>query len=438
MNESLKILASDLAEKNKVVSFKDNSLFDAIEFGGYNEKLTSELANKIALGVKNDLMLIKGKMLPLMTEYSNYLSDKIANAKEASEISLYKVHEQNIPDVIKEMQDKNIINPKRATAELPVSNVSVPVPSEDVIMDMFKHSITSINTYAASVVSTYTKEEVSKLWEKYLTNISRSNSAIDMMSFNSTSFRDLVMLFLVLSNLKQDRIAGVKASEDVYKEVVSKFYSEVLNTIAVKIEKYNTDIRTKKLVTDIKDKYTIVVNASVYDDFLDAGGQPEVLFGLLLNRPENVSGFLRKNIEVKQDEYLAAWNKKVKTVRMNSKYSELKKYEAVYSISLSHLFKELIPGDLEKIANTDIIAAENGLKEKLKSEPINEVMDVDYMAREILAHLVFPQTNFHRFTDYMMEYTKLDSKLTPQEAASFASIDMIMDYLLQQVNTEEL
>lgn len=438
MNESIKVMASDLADKNKVVTFKQNSLFEAIEFGRGNDKLIGELASKIAAGVKNDLILIKGKLVPLMKEYAAYLDKKVLDAKEVTETSLYQVQEQSIPDVVKELQDKGIILAKRSIGEMPVAQLSIPLPSDDVIMSMFKHNISSIDMYASKIVDMYTKEEAKALWEKYLLNISRSNPAIDMMSFNSTSFKELIMLFLVLSNLREEKVAGVKASEETYKDIVHKFYSEVLNTLAIKVEKYQTDVRMNKLIADIKDEYTVVVNADVYDDFLNANGKPEVLFGLLLNRPNNVTGFLRKEIELKQDEYLKAWDKKVKMVRMNSKYADLKKYEAVYSISLRHLFEELIPGDLEKIAKTDIANAESLLKAKLAEEPINEVMDTEYMAREILAHIVFPGTNFHKFTDYMLEYVKLDPKLTSQEAASFASIDMIMDYLLQQVNTEDL
>ena len=438
MKESLKIMATDLADKNKVVSFKQNSLFDALEFDRGNEKLLSELSKKISISVQNDLGLIKGKIIPLMQEYVAYLNDRVLNAKETSETSLFNVIENNIPDVVKEMQDKNIINPKRAVSELPVSQVNIPVPSKDVIRSVFKHKINSIAVYGNKIVSSYDDEALATLWEKYFSNISKSNAAIDNLYYSSTGFNELVMVFLALSNLREERVAGVRVNESIYKEVVNKFYSEVLNYIAIRIEKYSNEVKTNKLVNSFKNQYTVVVNADVYDVFLNNGGSPEVLFGLLLNKPNNVTGLILKNIELRKDEYLSTWNKKVKVTRMNSKFGELKKYQAIYSISLRHLFDELLPDDLKELVSSDINQAETILADILKKEPIDEVMDTQYMAKEILEHILFPETNFKRFTSYMLEYQKLDNTITPKDAASFASLDMIMDYLLQQVNSEDI
>jgi len=438
MKESLKIMATDLADKNKVVSFKQNSLFDALEFDRGNEKLLSELSKKISISVQNDLGLIKGKIIPLMQEYVAYLNDRVLNSKETSETSLFNVIENNIPDVVKEMQDKNIINPKRAVSELPVSQVNIPVPSKDVIRSVFKHKINSIAVYGNKIVSSYDDEALATLWEKYFSNISKSNASIDDLYYSSTGFNELVMVFLALSNLREERVAGVRVNESIYKEVVNKFYSEVLNYIAIRIEKYSNEVKTNKLVNSFKNQYTVVVNADVYDVFLNNGGSPEVLFGLLLNKPNNVTGLILKNIELRKDEYLSTWNKKVKVTRMNSKFGELKKYQAIYSISLRHLFDELLPDDLKELVSSDINQAETILADILKKEPIDEVMDTQYMAKEILEHILFPETNFKRFTSYMLEYQKLDNTITPKDAASFASLDMIMDYLLQQVNSEDI
>lgn len=38
----------------------------------------------------------------------------------------------------------------------------------------------------------------------------------------------------------------------------------------------------------------------------------------------------------------------------------------------------------------------------------------------------------------MMEYSKLDDTLTPQEAAGFAVIDILLDYLTGQINTGDI
>lgn len=438
MNESLKIIADELASKNKVVSFKQNSLFDAIELGSHDEKLLSELSKKIALGVGNDLSLIRDKMIPLMQEYVAYLDEKLLRTKELSETALFNVIEVSIPDIVKEMQDKNIINPKRATVELPVTQINIPVPSADTIRDVFKHKINSINVYANNILSNYDNEALAVIWEKYFTNVSRSNSNIDNLYYGSTGFNELVIVFLALSNLREERVAKVSVSESVYKDIINRLYSEVLNIIAIKIEKHNNEIKTNKLVKTFENDYTIVVNAEVYDVFIDGGGSPEVLFGLILNKPQNVTGLIRSNIELNQDDYLKSWNNKVKVSRMNNKFGELKKYKTLYSISLKHLFEVLLPSDLEELVKINLPEAEIALDEILKREPIDEIMDTRYMAKEVLEHILFPDTNFERFTNYMLEYKKLDPQLTPKEAASFASVDMIMDYLLQQVNSEDI
>ncbi len=439
MRNVIEIIANELANKNKVITLKPGSIFEALEQPGSNEQELAVVCNAISSKLKNELVIIKEKMIPLMHDINKAITKKLLDHKEITEISKYNIIEFSIPSLVNELKDNGTITSKRSSLYLPVANISIPVPSKETIKSSFKHPNSAVNAYAQEVLNKYTEEDLILFWEKYLINVSRSNSNIDILSFNSLSkIEDIVLLYLAVGNIRNEKPAGVRVEDSAYNKVMNQFYSEIINYMAMALETLRINRSLKKVIIDIKDQYTIIVDSVLLQDLIDENYSPELLLGMLVSGNINTTDMLYNNIKTNADKYLKAWNNKVKIDRIASKQNEGKKYRTVYDIMVDVIFDEIIPNDLKEIVCVTKEQAKLIMKEKLENEPLSEIISVDYMSREIVAHILFPNTNFHLFTDYMLEYSKLDNTLTPSEAASFASLDLVLDYLLQQVTTGDI
>ena len=295
------------------------------------------------------------------------------------------------------------------------------------------------NTYASEIVSKYSDEELFKVWDKYLTNISKSNNELSSLSFNSIlRMEEIVLLYILCINLKDKKPANVVSPDNVYNDVMSHLELELLNYLAIGLDTLATYRRLNRLVIDIKDKYTIVLDKVILDQIATESFNVEVILGMLIRGNLSASEMLYPNIVANADKYLAEWSNLVKLDRMAVKQKEGAMFSTIYHLALKDLYENMIPGDLKEYAVYTFEEATEVLNEKLKVLPLSDLTNINYMAREIVAHLIFPTSNFHRFTDYMIEYSKLDSTLTQQDAAGFAVLDILLDYLTGQINTSDI
>ncbi|MGE3593497.1 MAG: hypothetical protein AB7G52_13550, partial [Arcobacter sp.] len=206
MRNVIEIIANELANKNKVITLKPGSIFEALEQPGSNEQELAVVCNAISSKLKNELVIIKEKMIPLMHDINKAITKKLLDHKEITEISKYNIIEFSIPSLVNELKDNGTITSKRSSLYLPVANISIPVPSKETIKSSFKHPNSAVNAYAQEVLNKYTEEDLILFWEKYLINVSRSNSNIDILSFNSLSkIEDIVLLYLAVGNIRNEK-----------------------------------------------------------------------------------------------------------------------------------------------------------------------------------------------------------------------------------------
>jgi hypothetical protein len=439
MNEIIAMIAAALAKNGQVIGVSGNSIFSAIELGDGSEQDLNVMANKIATKINNELIFIKGKMLPLMGDYVEVINKKLSEFKMPSELSKFKIVEVTIPDLFYELKDTNVITSKRPVGALPIASVIVPTPKIDEVRSFFKHPVARLDALVEEVLVKYTNEDLIKVWDKYLLNVSQSNTNIENISYGIMGKLDeLVMLYAVVSNIKNSRPAGVRVSEDTYKNVMEQFNLELLNYISIAIEEKAKIKNIKKLVIAKRSDYELLVEKELYDNFIKDGNSPEVLLGMLLSGEITFEKMLVNSIIENAVRYKSAWEKKVKLNAVEAKSREIDKFKATYSITLKALYEEVIPSDLKDYVKVDLATAEKALLELYKELKESEIVDVDVMAKDILGLIVFSNTNFYAFTNYMLEHTKLHSGISSKEAASLAMVDLILDYLLQQINTEAI
>lgn len=438
MNDIIEIIAKELAAKNKIVTFNQGSIFESLSSSIATPEDLNAVCKAISGKLVNEVTLIKTKMIPFMVNVVAVIDSKIKKYQPDSEAAKYKIEEFDIPAIVNELKNRNEVTLKRPVREYGIAVLSIPTPTEN-IKELFTQEHPILNSLGQQVVNKYSDEYLTNLWDKYLSNISKSNINLNKLPFNLLlSMDDLVLLYLLVVNLKDNKPSGVPSSDSVYKDIMNHFYLEILNYFAMALDTLETYRRLNRLVIDIKDKYTIVVDKKVLNEVVDSSFNVEILLGMLVRGNLSASEMLYPNIVVNADKFRAEWNNLVKLDRMSLKQKESSMFGTLYHLVLKDVYEKMIPKDLEEFVVYDLVKATEVLEYKLSILPLSDITNTNYMAREIVAHMVFPTSNFHKFTDYMIEYSKLDDSLTQTEAAGFAVIDILLDYLTGQLTTKDI
>jgi len=219
------------------------------------------------------------------------------------------------------------------------------------------------------------------------------------------------------------------------------------NLVYISLEQYKKDIRNGLIISsDSQVTFSFLndepLNITIYDENLyklsEAGLSIEVLFGYISTGLGSVSVTV-DDLIAHSEEYSHKW--------YNTR--------TLYTISLNNsrlsIFKQILRDRFEKsLTRSDINKDEeeylkdnNSFKEetiKLANEymdnlSIKDIDDLYNISLELVANIRFRFTNSYYILKQMNEILKLDDKVQPLEAALFASINYITDYLLEQIDT---
>lgn len=439
MNQELCKIAQTLTTKGQIISFKPGSILQALETFNSEEEFNSAI-NQISNKLNSELILIKNKLLPLMNEIAQLCKKKVEGMQDTSEITKYNIRAIDIPEFIKEMKANGILKDKRQPMKLGPVGIGLACPPLESIRDYFKSPVNGLEIYINQILSKYKDEDLINLWEKYLGNLSDDNLYIIELFRNPiNNVENIILFFVCLDNIRDEKPIGSSVSDENYNTVLPVIHSEIKNLLAIINDNIIADRKIGRLVLSMSpDNYTINVDKELYDKFLENGGSPEVLYGLSLVGEFKLENSFLTDIQTKSEEYKLKWINKVKLEGFNSIPNLVNRYDALYQLVLRKTYEAYIPADLVEYLTCDYNNAQYELRSFVKELPQDKFLDYNYVARMIIGCIMFKNTNFYQFTETMLGYMNLNKTFTQQDAATFASFDLIICYLLEQIETEAL
>lgn len=274
---------------------------------------------------------------------------------------------------------------------------------------------------------------------QYLTDsvpeYSMSNDAmLDYALVNFLFYRNLVE--------KSDLDLGLTAIQLRTKATANRDY--FANKLGVTLELFHKDIRNGRLLsntTETKFSYfnTNALNVTVYEDsfakLAEGGANIEVLFGYIATS-ENNDVTVDALLAAKED-YLQKW--------MNTR--------SLYLISLNNnrlaIFKQILREVFESSLGRELTEDEQGFlneNPKFLDETkamgnayiddlhVSDIDNLDKIALELVAKIRYRFTNGYFILKEMKEILGMSETMEPLEAALYATIKYITDYLLEQMD----
>lgn len=437
MTEELNIISSSLTSKGKVIKFKPNSILEGIEAFNSPEELNS-VVNAMANQLNNELTLIKNKLIPLMGEISTIYKKKVDTMVNDSDITKYKINVVDVPDIIKEMKSNGFLAGKRSPMPLGEKTLGLVVPDGPEFRNYFKAKDSVLNSYVEQILSKYSDEDLAKVWEKYLSNISDNNPNITLLYRDPISnYEDIILFFMVLENIKGEKPPKSSVKDEIYYVVIPAIYNEIKNLLSIINDNMSADRSTGRLVLNISpDGFTINVDKVNYESFLEAGGTPDVIFGLAVSGDYSIENSYLTDIKTKSEEYKNKWLAKIKLDSFSQMAITANRYRALYQIVLKQVYDAYIPQDLNEYLSKDFYTARATLETMLSNMSDNDVLNYNMVSRKIIGDIMFPNTSFNVFVKYMLGYLESSPTFTEKDGATFASFDLILDYLVNQLDIE--
>lgn len=429
------VIATVMANRGEVIKLKSNSILTNLTMYGCKEEDFNLLSNNISSAVMNELILIKNKLLPFKDDFANAVKEK-TNEAVPSVFDNFFIKEIRIPEYVYALKSDNVIKGMRAPLILPITSLSINLP-ELPIKTLLKDEDSYKDAMLQRVANKYSEADLINLWSKFFFNVSKSNSFISNLTMDMiTDVNDIVIVYAIANRLVNDKPISVSLPDNVYTDIMNDFIFELLNAMAAHIFNYENYEKIGKLIYSTQRQNYVTVHGNLYDRFLDEGGCSDVILGLYISVDDiKDETTVIDNILAKKDIYTKAYENKIKFETVQANLAVTSKYKIVYSIVLREVF-EHIPADLKDVLGVTFVDADRLLNLLLNVSDYSFILNVDEMVMAIVGKIMFPDTNFKRFSDYMLEYSRLNPNVTPQEAASFASLDMIVDYLLQQVQVQ--
>lgn len=429
MNDTIKLIASELANKNRILEPKDNSVIKLVL--GANVTEFNNVVEEIASKVTNEIGVYKNIFMPMLKEYIEIVNNIIVDRSPKSDISKYRINVVAIPDYIKELVKKGAVPNNGNIFELPISSLSIPAP--DNIRDYFKSTSASEYMLIEELLTNKSDEDLKNIWEKYLLNVSGTNDAITNFRYKALgNIEEAALLIALVSNLKVNPPEKYNVKPDTYNNIMQTFYRKLMEDISLAIEEYDSLVDINILFLNSDDKYTINVIKPVYNKFLK-DASVDVLLGYAISEDKSAANRALNNVLVKKDEYLNKWNSHVKLTNLANKLESSNLYRLAYTFAVPELLKD-IPSSVAEYISDDTDFIRNYVEGFVKALNADQLHDVYKTSSYILATMIMDKNNnFYRFLLSMEEYKRLDKTLDQKETASLATLDLITKYILQQL-----
>lgn len=245
----------------------------------------------IARGVTSDLQLARNEAVPLITQLTEAVQ-KDWSAKTGEIIHGYQIVSSDIDKIFNSTKIENLFE-RYATGTL--EEVRMPGVFPDLeyneIARRVKTGDEELNKCIDDILINITPEGVCGIYSQYF----KSKFAGDVFNPKERLYGDdrfsleamLVVYFLSLG-LMADLPDGVDASSSSLQNMMDNFRGAVGVMIKRRMAIREQSIKDKVLVVDYN-RYTdglqdcpITVNKVVYENFLEAGGSPEAIFGAVI------------------------------------------------------------------------------------------------------------------------------------------------------------
>lgn len=407
------------------------------------------LAEDIAPHITSHVSFARNTVAPLVVEMAGKMEKYLQTAKPTDPTSLFEIVQGSIPALV---TDESFVadgleNYDGLNVQLKSINFTMAIPEEsDFYAGLTQLSSQRLNELVADWLKTKEQDYIKFV---YIANF--ANSVYDYASFKKPVHEYLLgdamgssnnpyqildnalAAYLIANRLFNDPQMAKGVSLGEYKAAIRNVIDYSGSAIVKALKTIRRQIEGNVIVSEaILSKKRVVVNRVVYQSWLQSGGKPEVILGML------ASGEVRysvASIEEIKDKLIRHWQNFVMLSQADIK-GELHKRFKDYIVSEMTLSLEELSEMEQDFAHNCVDYKQRVMANVEKElEHFNHRLmdDIQHLALHLVAKARFFFTSSYSILNEMAEVAKLNPEIDPREAALLSVINYVAEYLEGQI-----
>lgn len=388
--------------------------------------------------IASHVSFIKGVVNPQVSAFKDdliqtYNAVKISTPEEAFNVSYFKPHEIFFTEALNSELNTGSISSAATFNSVDKLNITKVDPIE---YPVNKYLLVGDEQYDGMILAW-----IKSIGEQLVTSYIYSDidlSAIDIcmdMNYSLANYLfyrnlterldiDFGLTTLQLRNkavvLRNEYLRRTKDSIELYKMFMRK--GDLLLS--------SSDVRFREVKTD--EYLNITIFQDSYDAFVEKGGSLEAILGYIATA--NSYDITVPTLLDQQANYLDRWNSVRTLFIIRSNNAKLERFKTAINLTYDKTNATLADGEEEARKGQQLYteAVNKALNAYLKTIQTSNIDDLDTVAITVIAGIRFYYTNAFSFLTDMNNIMKMSDKIPVDEAALFAVINYISEFMLGQ------
>lgn len=405
------------------------------------------IADDLAPYITSHLSFARNTVLPLVLDFSNKLDQFLTNARPVDPSSLFEIEQRSVPALVSDESflSNGLENYAGVNANYPERSVELPLPvDEGFYAELVNLGNDRLNELVKQWLGLGGLEKIKQI---YINNFVKFDQRpadegigvyyLGLVGQSTTNPYDRLDISLAVYIIATKLFENVQPAEGLslpeYK-LRMRGYIDYAGAEAMKaINALERQFKGQVMVVEaVVSKKRLVVNKAIYQGWLQAGGSPEILYGMLASGQisYSVSG-----IEAIKDKLQRAWQQFVMLAAANVKTELYQRYirfiESEFALTLNELTEQ---EKLYAVENPSLKAKVLQLAKKELEHLHHRVMDdPHHVALHLVAKARFYYTSAYTILNQMAVAAKENPDLDPREAALLSTINYIVEFIDEQL-----
>lgn len=403
-----------------------------------HSKAQDAIITDLSKAVQAHISFAKSVVKPHVMNYGDQLKHYLENFAPKSALAEFNIDILDIPVVLKDESFIDSLSAYKGKESLtPDLKFRLGEKTQDELLQLVCVGHERTDQQILEWLSTLSPDFLGNVWASLFTTL----EAKELISFHGLTVLNVFdkinydLAVYLLSRKLYDQVEDTtdNTSLSAYKNTATQYRDYAGAALVEDLRKILMLTTTRMLILEANPmKKTVRVNGAVYRPWLESGGSPEVILGVLIS---GRTGFSQGVIDERKEDYLKEWSSYTtfQTIRENENgFKYFKEYLVnAFNASLQDLsadeseFISKNPGYYSIVQQR--LAAEI---DQMRPDDMAVCYDV---ALKIVAKCRFYYTSAYNILSDINEAGKINPDVDVREAALLAVINYISDYLADQI-----
>lgn len=409
----------------------DNPSLHSLEQDGYVADLAKVVTQHVAHA--------KNNVRPLVSSFALELQNYLTTTKPKDAATLFNIRTLRMSTLLKDESFLDtLVAFKDSVILTPEVSLNLGSKTKEELAELVLVGHDRTNKLIVEWLSHKSDEFLPQVWGSFFSVKSEGSTAAllyyeDLNRMNAFDKADCALAMVLISRKITDQVQESTMALAGYKNICAQYVKYASSLLVDALAKLNTAIRTKQLVIEKSPTtFDIAVNGELYPQWLEEGGTPEVLMGLLIS---NGSASSQALINESRDAYLRQWNSYsafFKTKEVNASFSYAKSFiETLFAQSLQTV-DEIEAEFILKTPNFAEIVVTSA-RNVLLNMKASDLEDPYAVALLFVAKVRFYYTSAYQILSDIEAVSRINPNVDVREAALLAVINYVSDFVADQI-----